>query len=263
MKRVIKASGEKERFSTKKIYRSVRDAGGSRGLAKEAVDEVKKKFRGEMKTSEILEIVFRVLKKEKGVYERYGLKQAVMSLGPTGFPFEDFFSKVLEAHGYKVTRDNHLKGKKVIHEVDIVAEKNKKYLVECKYHNQVGTITKLHPALYTYARFLDLKHYNFDFPWLATNTKCSNDAINYAKGVNMKITSWNYPKKESLMYLIESKKIYPITLLRSLNDETKVKLYEKRIVTLKDLIDLENKSKSGLDEKEVLRLINEAKVVMN
>jgi hypothetical protein len=105
-----------------------------------------------------------------------------MSLGPSGFPFEIYFAKILENYNYKTKVDNIIPGKIILHEVDIIAEKNKKkYMIECKYHNEIGVHTKLHVAMYTYARFLDVKKY--DIPWLVTNTKCVDVALDYAKGV--------------------------------------------------------------------------------
>ena len=261
---VIKFSGESERFDAKKIYRTVRSAGGSKRLASSAVREVRKKFREKTSTRDILNFLLKFLKQEPGVSQRYNIKHAIMSLGPTGFPFEQFFARVLEYNGYKTTTDNKLQGKNIIQEVDIIAVKEKKWMVECKYHNESGTITKLHPALYTYARFLDLGKYNFDAPWLVTNTKCSNDAVLYAKGVNLKVTSWNYPKKESLQDLIMDKKLYPITILNLASVDVLNKLYSAKIVVARDLLDAEPDElsrRTRLDKKMILKLIEETKEI--
>lgn len=232
--KVIKSSGDIQDFSERKIFSSIKEAGGSTKLAKDAIKEVKKKYTKNISTQKILEILIDFLKKEPGVSERYDLKRAIMDLGPSGFPFEKFFSKILKEYGFETKVGQKLKGKKIIHEIDIIAKKKKKFMIECKYHNHRGTITRLHPSMYTYARFLDLKKYNFDFSWLVTNTKCSPDAINYAKGVKQKITSWKYPKKQSLEKLIERKKLYPITILHSIDENLKHKLFEKNIIILKD-----------------------------
>ena len=233
--KVIKNSGDKEKFDSKKIYNTILSAGGSRKIAKETISLAKKKFKENATTKEILEFVLNNLKKEPGLKQRYDLKRAIMSLGPTGFPFEQFFAKLLENYGYKTKTDQKLRGKKIIQEVDIVATKDKKYMVECKYHNDLGTITRLHPAMYTYARFLDLNKYSFDEPWLVTNTKCSWDAINYASGVNLKITSWNFPKNDSLQKLIQDKNLYPVTILIGVDEEIKKSLFGAGFIVLKDL----------------------------
>jgi len=156
-----------------------------------------------------------------------------------------------------------MRGKIIVHEVDIIAKKEKSYMIECKYHNEPGTSTSLHPALYTYARFLDLRE-KPDMPWLVTNTKCSQDAEDYARGVGLKITSWNFPKNKSLQKLISLKKLYPITILKTINDNTKEKLFQAKIVIAKDILNYPVKDlmeKTGLDEKEIHKILEEVKIV--
>lgn len=232
--KVTKSSGDVQEFSEKKIYSSVKEAGGSSKLAKEAIKEVKKNYTKNMPTKKILQILIEFLKKEPAVSEKYDLKRAIMDLGPSGFPFEKFFSKILKEYGFETKVGQKIKGKRIFHEVDVIAKKKKKFMIECKYHNHKGTITKLHPAMYTYARFLDLKKHNFDSSWLVTNTRCSPDALNYSKSVKQKVTSWKYPKKQSLEKLIERKKLYPITILHSIDENLKHKFFEKDLIILKD-----------------------------
>ncbi len=262
--KVIKSTGELQKFHPKKIYKSVREAGGSKKLAKEAEKFIKKHYHKNIETKEILSLLVNFLKKEPGVSERYDLKRAIMSLGPSGFPFEDFFASVLAYYGFKTSTGNKIKGKKIYHEVDVIAEKKKKFMIECKYHNSTGKNTDLQPAMYTYARFLDVKKRGFHQSWLVTNTRCSNDARNYSKGVNQKVTSWSYPKKTSLQELIEKPKLYPITILKNLKHETKEKLYELKILIAKDLLKYstkELKQKTNLSEKEIKKIIEEIKDV--
>lgn len=261
---VIKSSGILEKFNQKKIYNTILSAGGSKKLASSAVREVKSRFKENLPSQKILEFLVEYLKSEPGVSQRYNLKRAIMALGPSGFPFERFFARILEYYGYKTSVGNKLKGKKIIHEVDIVAEKNKKWMIECKYHNEAGVITKLHPALYTYARFLDLKSYNFDSPWLVTNTRCSEDAINYSKGIGLKITAWSYPKEESLQKLIMKKKIYPITILTGITNDEVNKFYGANLIAAKDLLEISSNELSRrvkIDERRILKILEEVKVV--
>lgn len=263
MRHVTKASGDIQAFNPKKIYNTILEAGGSKQLAAETVKLVENKYYKGISTREILKLILENLKKEPGVSQRYNLKQAIMSLGPSGFPFEHYFARILDKYGYRTKVNNHIKGKRIIHEVDIVAKKdNLSYMVECKYHNEPGTSTKLHVALYTYARFLDIG--NLDFPWLATNTKCVDDAVEYAKGVNMKITSWNYPKEESLKALIERKRLYPITSINSIDDKIKEKLFSENIVLATDLLDYipnQLSKKTGLGISQINQILKEVKEV--
>jgi len=261
---IIKASGEKEAFSTKKLATTMREAGASKRLINETISLVKSKIKQNTTTEEILNITLKNLKKESGVAEKYNLKRAIMNLGPTGFPFEEFIAEILRNYGYKATTDAKLKGKVIYQEVDVIAEKDKKFMIECKYHNEPGTDTRLQPAMYTYARFLDLAQYKFDQPWLITNTKCTSDAVGYAKGVNLKITSWNFPKEESLLRLITSKNLYPVTIL-FLTNEIKEKLIMNKVVLLKTLIEKDLKElykRTNIPIKELEKIKNKAREIL-
>lgn len=266
--KVIKASGLEEKFSSRKIFNTILEAGGSGKLARNIIEVVKREYHGNMTTENILEIVLRELKYFPDVRARYDLKRAIMSLGPSGFPFETFFGNLLKEYNYETKVHNFVKGKVITHEVDIIAKEKtsgKSYMIECKYHNESGKSTTLHPALYTYARFLDLNpREKPDIPWLVTNTKCSKDALNYAKGVGLKITGWNYPNSESLQKLIKTKSLYPITILKTIDKKTKEKLFQARIVIAKNLLNhsVEDLIKqTGLSEKEIQKIFNEVRIV--
>ena len=261
---IIKASGEKEEFKPQKILGTLQRAGAPRKLAEGIVREVKAKTHAGTTTREILDMALGLLKnKQPEVSARYDLKRAIMNLGPTGFTFEKFFAEVLKNYGYETHVGRMVKGKIISHEVDIIAKKDLTYMIENKYHNSLGIYTNLKVALYTYARFLDLKK-NFDRPWLATNTRLSRKAIAYANGVNMKITSWQYPREGCLRSLIEKKKLYPITVLKSVNDTIKWKLSEANIVLVTNLLDhslKELKAKTNISENLLRRIIEEAEKV--
>ena len=138
-------------------------------------------------------------------------------------------------YGYKIEDvDKIVKGTLTSHEIDIIAKKKLRYMIECKYHHSQGIYTKLKTALYVYARFLDVKK-KFDKPWLATNTKLSSKARTYADGIGMKVTSWEYPEGESLRDMIQKKKLYPVTIIKSIDDATKWKLSRSGITLAKDL----------------------------
>jgi len=236
---VIKADGMSEPFSDIKVLESIKRARIPEHLQKEVLSEVKAKVYNNMPTSEIYGYVLEYLGKSSQPYSKtsYGLKQAIMMLGPTGYPFEDFVAKILETQGYKTLVRQVLRGKCVSHEVDVIAEKNgKRAMIEAKFHNNPGTRSDVHVALYTYARFLDLKDkYDFDEAWIVTNTKTTTDAIAYAECMTMKTLSWSYPSDGSLRDLIESAQLRPITMLTSLSAAQKVKLLQHHIVLCKDV----------------------------
>ncbi|MBS3070943.1 restriction endonuclease [Candidatus Pacearchaeota archaeon] len=261
---VIKASGKKEEFNPNKIRGTLFRAGASNKLIDEIVNEVERKVYDGITTREIFDTAMQLLKSQKPeIASIYDLKNAIMNLGPTGFPFERFFAKVLENYGYKTEVGQNVRGRITSHEVDIIARKKYRYMIECKYHNSPGVYTNLKVVLYVYARFLDLSKH-FDRPWIATNTKLSQKAVIYAERVNMRITSWNYPGKKSLRELIERKKLYPITILKSIDNNTKMKLTQAGIFLVENLSEHsmgELKVKTKIPESQLKKIIDEARKI--
>ncbi len=261
---IRKASGNFEKFNEEKVRRTCLRAGVSKSEADQISKEIKKQIYEGIESKEILKKVIILLKKYKNQNSaiKYNLKKAIMELGPSGFPFEIYFSRILEEYGFKTRVGQIMRGKKVNQEVDVFAKKdNENYMIECKYHNQPGIYTDLKVAMYTYARFLDLKKF-FNQSWLVTNTKCSIDAINYSEGVNQKITGWDYPKKENLRNLIELKKIYPITILEQVRGQIKRSLFELEILSIKDVLkqDLDNLShQSGISKNVLSKILSGAR----
>ncbi len=270
---IIKASGEKEKFSEKKLYQSLKRARVQHSLAERVSKEIAKKISPGISSDEILSQVTSHLKKESPILAaRYSLKKAIMEMGPTGFHFEKYVAEILKQYDYNTKVGKIVRGYCINHEIDVVAEKEKKhFMIECKYHNSRGIHSDVRAALYTYARFLDLKSaweqapnhkYFFHQAWLVTNTRCTSEAIRYAECIGLKIISWRYPRNESLEYLIEKKGLYPITVLLSLTRQAKEKLAEKQLVLAKDLLkySIGNLAKiTGLKSNIIKKLQEEAK----
>jgi Holliday junction resolvase-like predicted endonuclease len=236
---VIKANGMSEPFSEGKVLDSIRRAKISHQLERQVLTQIKQNVYNNMPTSEIYGTILDNLGKSAQPYSKasYSLKQAIMMLGPTGYPFEDFVAKILESIGYKTVVRQVLRGKCVSHEVDVIAEKNgTRAMIEAKFHNNPGTRSDVHVALYTYARFQDLKEkYDLNEAWIVTNTKTTTDAIAYAECMQMKTMSWSYPADASLRELVEKSQLRPITMLTSLSSAQKVKLLKNHIVLCKDI----------------------------
>jgi len=244
---VIKASGEKEEFQPEKIYTSLLRIGVDKDTAKEIVYEVSKRVKNNISTRELYRYVFYLLREKRHPRaHRYVLREAIMRLGPEGYPFEQFFAKILSAYGYITYTNRIIKGKCITHEIDIIAEKNnKRFLIECKYHNEFGIKTDVKVVLYVYARFLDLRHH-FNNVWIATNTKLTKEAIDYAKCMKIKVTAWRYPYRQGLEHMIEQKKLYPITIITDLDDSLREKMLRNKLVLLRDIIETDTKNLSKL-----------------
>ncbi len=248
MIKVKKASGEYELFSEEKVRRSLQRARVEKKLIKSVINNLKSELYDGITTKEIYSHVFKILGKEKNyLASRYNLKQAIMQLGPSGYPFEKFVAGILVREGYQVKVGRIVQGECASHEIDVVAQKdNEHYMIECKFHNRPGRKSDIKVTLYTYARFLDVakawieiaghKH-KFYQGWLVTNTKVTSKAKSYAQCVGLKVVSWDYPKGSSLRFLIEKSGLHPVTCLNSLNQNEKKRLLEEGIVFCQDLID--------------------------
>ncbi len=235
---VTKSTGEKEPFSEAKVRASIHRIGIPQNQQQMVVAHVKSKLYDGMKTSEIYSHILEFLDKEAPYAKaKFNLKHALMELGPTGYPFEDFIAQVLQTKGYQTTVRQILKGQCITHEIDVVAKKgSERIMVEAKFHNVSGLKTNVHVALYTKARFDDIKEINgLNQGWLVTNTKITSDAVAYADCMGLKVISWNHPIGNSLRDLIEDSGLIPITAITSLSHSQKVQLTEKGIVHCKQI----------------------------
>ncbi|NCP47378.1 ATPase [Candidatus Collierbacteria bacterium CG10_big_fil_rev_8_21_14_0_10_43_36] len=239
---IIKASGEQEPFDESKLVKSLAKTGLSVDVASQTVDYLKRHLRTGITTKDIHEHVSSYLKENAPVnnYYNYGLKRAIMDLGPSGHPFETIVSDVLTVYGYKTEVGVIVLGKCVTHEIDVVAKKdNKQFFIECKFHNSPGIKTDVQVALYTYARYLDIKSamehsHGTDiayFPWLVTNTKVTSEVFDYAGCVGLELTSWLDPKGHGMSDLIMSAGLHPVTLAYQIPRFKINLLLERGIVT--------------------------------
>jgi len=267
---ITKASGEKVEFDRKIYEASLQRVGLTVEEARQIGNEIYQDLHSEISTEKILEKTQKVLKrKNQSIAIKYGLKKAIMRLGPAGYYFEKYMSAVLSAYGYKTKYNQFIYGRCVQHEVDIIAERDReKFMIECKYHTNPGRKSDLKVALYTYARFLDLKDkHNFKEPVLMTNTLCTTEAIRYAKCMGMKIIGWHYPARgESLEHYIESKKLYPVSILGSVNNQINKKFRDGNLFLALDLLKYTPKrlaKKFHLKEHQAVRLIKEAQILQS
>ena len=270
---VVKASGETEEFDLNKIKRTCLKSGASRSLANKIAKEVEKKSYNGISTKEILETTLRLLEKRKPfIAARYDLKGSLFRLGPAGFAFERLIAEILKENGFKTKVDSMIRGFCVPQEIDIIATmKNRSYMIECKYHNLPGIYTGLREALYTYARFLDLKNgarkglcHDFEQPWLICNTRFSEDAVQYSKCVGLNLVGWDYPRKNGLRDLMEKNKLYPITMIRKLDRFSQEKLALAGLVLIRDLTEMSIKELNKITKisvKKLKTLVNEAEMI--
>jgi hypothetical protein len=272
---VRKGDGRLEPLDYNKVRSALRKAGASSALAEEVIDSLAQKAYQNMPTSEIYSLAFESLRKLRpGAAARFGLKNALLKLGPDGYPFETFMAALLKGRGYSTVLRQIVQGKCVQHEIDIIATRGQyqekpptKCIVECKFHNSPHFECHIQTALYCWARFLDVQARNpdIDSAWLATNTKFSRDVISYSDCVGLKLLGWSFPGNESIQARIEENKIYPITILPSLDRRTFTSLHNAGIITVKELAFAQHEKlrELHLKDKVIERLKHEAKLVLS
>ena len=243
---IIKASGEKAPFQMEKVRRSLERAGANEIIIDEIVKNIEDIVFDGMTTKKIYQMAFKMLKRKSRVSaSKYKLKKALMELGPSGYPFEKFVGKLLEHEGFQTQVSSIIQGSCVTHEVDVIAQKDKKhYMIECKYHSDQGRFCNVKIPLYIHSRFLDVEKQwekqqghktKFHQGGVYTNTRFTTDAIQYGTCVGLMLTSWDYPEGNGLKERIDKSGLHPLTSLTTLTKAEKSKLLDKGIVLCKEL----------------------------
>ena len=264
---ITKADGEREAFDPAKLEHSLEHAGATPTMRARVLSQVMRELKPGMMTEEIYRHAFEVLRREEEVpvAARYSMKRAVFALGPSGFPFEQFFAEVLRAKGWRVRSDVTLMGRCAPHEVDVLAERDGKRVgVEAKFHNDPGGKTDIKDALYVHARYHDLGQTpdaasHVDEGWLVTNTRFTKNAIRYARCSSLTLIGWDYPVGHGLMNMIEEARVHPLTSLTTLTDGQKRHLLENRIVLCKDVQAPHLLQEYGIRPESVPKVMEEAR----
>lgn len=240
---ITKSDGHHETFSEHKLLRSLRRAGASHDQAEWVLKTLEPQIQSGISSQQLQRQAFKQLKQlRKSVAARYQLKQAIVELGPSGYPFERLIGEIFRKQGYEIQVGQILKGHCVNHEVDVVARKpDEVVLVECKYRNLPGFKCDVKVPLYIRSRFEDIRSRLPDDKarlsgWIATNARFSGDAIKYAECVGLKLLSWDYPYEGGLRQYIDQNRLYPLTILTSLSKPQKNALLAQQLILCKDLL---------------------------
>ena len=243
---ITKATGEKEPFEKNKLLRSLTRAGASDILAEKIASEISNGLRIGMSTRHIYKKAHDALRKaSRSTAGRYHLKNGIMELGPSGFPFELYVSEILKQKNFEVQVGKIVEGHCVNHEVDVIAQRdNRHFMIECKYHNNPVMVCDVKIPLYIQARFQDVEARwklipghgeKFHQGWVVTNTRFTADAIKYATCSGLNLVSLDFPQGGSLRDMIEETGLYPLTCLTTLTQQEKKSLLEKKIVLCRDV----------------------------
>ena len=295
--RITKASGELDFYDRDKLIQSMVRSGSSPDSAENVAQEIEKDLVEGLSTRKIYQKAFKLLRqKSVHVASQYNLKQAVMHLGPSGYPFESFVGELFKSEGYDVKVGQILSGKCVNHEVDVIAYKENYVIVcECKFKNQAGNKTDVKVSMYVHSRFRDLApiieaqngeflrqmelgpfnkskqiapDYNPDRPinfqgCIVTNAKFTLDAIQYANCADINLIGWDHEGQNSLIEMIRRSKRMPITLLKTISTNEIHRLLDKGITICRELLkNIDIVDGMGIDKSKKQRLIAEIEKII-
>ncbi len=272
---ITKASGEEVPFSEKKLRASLERSGATESQIESVVDDVYNQLYEGIETGKIYRKAYQLLrKKSRSKAARYKLKKAIMELGPSGYPFEQFVAAILQQQGFRTEVGVVVPGRCVQHEVDVMADKNGKLImVECKFHNRPGVKCDVKVPLYIHSRFRDVamgqndkKDNRFrDYDgWIVTNTRFTDDAVSYGTCSGLTLLGWDYPAKSSLRHRIGLAGLHPVTCLSTLNRKEKEYLLGHGVVLCRKVPEKEDLLHAlGLSEHRVAKVIMECEELVN
>ncbi len=264
---ITKANGEREPFYPEKLYRSLVQSGADEKIADKITSGIASSLKNGDKTRDIYHKAFEKLRSlETPTAARYSVKHALLELGPSGFPFEDFLAEIYRGLGYTATTRVVVQGRCVEHELDVLAVRGDERLAaEAKYHHRSGIKSDIKVALYVNSRFEDIaaqsgKGSTNDYTdrLIITNTKFTKQVEVYSACVGLQIISWDYPAKGNLRELIEETGVHPVSCLTTLSKANKYKLMESGVVLCRQVYNnMDVLEELGLSKNEIEKIIVE------
>lgn len=269
---ITKSSGEQEPFNLQKFTRSLSRVGADPSTISKLAEEVMR-IPGLHTTKDIYAYAYNhLLSLEPAAAVRYNLKHALYQLGPVGFPFEQYVAELFRHQGYQVKTNQIIKGICIDHETDVIARNAHVHaIIECKFRNLQGEHINIKVPLYVKARYDDItaKHTSSKEPpynqlWIVTNTRFTDSAKIYSRCAHIHLLGWGYPKNNGIEVLIDTLRLHPITILRSINHQQKARLIQEGILLCKDI---RNKrdilDKLGFPQELINQIIIESEALYN
>jgi hypothetical protein len=268
---VTKADGTRQLFDREKVVKTCLRMGADRKIADEIVGKVEDRLYDGISTSKILQLTFRLLRKYTPEIRHVLDLRRGLSLMDSKPEFETFVQVLLAHNGFEVTPNRLVTGRCVTHEVDAIARKDGvTYFVEAKHHVNYHTPTGLDESRIARAVLEDVTEgfergrssLKIDRAMIVTNTRYSEHAKRYGKCRNILQIGWSSPTDLSLQNMIEEKNLYPLSCLRGLKSETKMKLVNSGIVLMKQLFEEKPSTlarKTGVQTETLNQIIEKAK----
>jgi hypothetical protein len=173
--------------------------------------------------------------------------------------------------GFQVMPNTILRGLCGEHEVDALATKDGvTHLVEAKHHVNYHALTGLDESRIARAIIEDVteghRHgateIKIDRAMIVTNTRYSEHAVIYGNCRDILQVGWTSPQGFGLKDIIEKYKLYPLSCLKGVSTETRLRLVDAGIVLIKQLQEQDSRyleRKIGLPQEKVLSIMEKAK----
>jgi hypothetical protein len=259
---VTKADGSRQLFDRAKVVRTCLRMGASSHVAHEVAEKVERRLYDGISTQTILRMIFRFMRKYKpAVGHLFDLRKGLSLMIPKP-EFEMFVRVLLVHHGFEVGPNQILRGKCVEHEVD------------AKHHLSYHALTGLDESRIARAVLEDVTEgfmlgrtdLKIDRAMIVTNTRYSKHAIQYGRCRNILQIGWSSPENLGLQDIIEEKKLYPLSCLRGLKDDVRMKLVNSGIVLIKQLLGEDRLAlarNTGLPQETVREIMEKAQSSAN
>jgi len=268
---VTKADGSKQSFDREKIVKTCLRMGANSDVGFEIAHQVERRLYEGITTHKILQIVSRLMRKHKpAVKHLFDLRRGISKMYSK--PEFEVFVRVLLTHsGFQVKPNTILRGLCGEHEVDAIATKDDlTYLVEAKHHSNYHSLTGLDESRIARAIIEDVKEgythgatdIKIDQAMIVTNTRYSTHAIAYGSCRNILQVGWSSPDGFGLRETIEKHKLYPLSCLRGVSTEVRLRLVDAGIVLIKQLLDQDSnylEMRIGLPHQTVLSIMEKAR----
>jgi hypothetical protein len=241
---VTKADGSKQQFDKEKVIRTCLRVGASTQTAQAVANKVESRLYDNIPTSRILQLIFLYLREDKpALHQFFDLRKGISLMSPKP-EFETFIQLLLANNGFEVRPNQLLVGRCVEHEVDAIAMKNGiAYFVEAKHHSGYHSLTGLDESRIARAVLEDVTeafsvgktNMKIDGAVIVTNTKYSEQATRYANCRGIVLIGWNTPPNLSVQNMVEEKHLYPLSCIKTLGWNERMRLVESGILLMKQV----------------------------
>lgn len=273
--KVVKNSGHIVEFDSNKLKRSLEKSGADATTVKRILSKIEDSLYHGISTKLIYKQAFSLLKKEANAHAaRYNLRAAIRMLGPAGFFFEKFMSRLYNFEGFETKTNLVLPGKCVSHEIDICIKKeNITAIAECKFHSNQNIHSDVKVPMYILSRFNDVKVVNhtvfsdadtINHCIIITNNRFTTDAIAFANCSGLQLLGWNYPLENNIKSKVDNNLLFPVTCLTTLSMAEKEKLLILDIILVNELINnSDSLEKLGISTNRIKNILKEASQLCN